>query len=421
MNYSLLASGLISSLVLIIASLFSFLETSIVAISPHKLKILRHKFWWANCAYRLKQQLNQVLIFSLFGNSLFNAVFTTFTTVLVSSALIRISNHLVLPLTTLCIAFIIIIISEAVPKTIAAKAPLVTIKIISIPLYYIFIICKPIIFIIDKIVHGITKFLNLGDETTSIEELKAIISDKASPFKESHLSILLNSMDLQSITVKEVLIALRMVEAIDINDNIDKIYKQIYTTHHTRIIVYENTLENIIGFIHVKDIVALANKEAFSQQYIKEILRPISFIHDFVPVVRQISIAQKERQRIFAVINEYGDVIGIACLEDMLEMIFGDFTTEAPGQKDLVKKNQQDQFIVDGTMLIRELNELYNLQIQTDAEALTINGLVLKTLNGIPNIGVCFRLNDLVFEVISVGEYWVERVKITQLNLDVVE
>lgn len=405
------------AIILVLASLFSFLETATVAVSEHRLKLLKDQHLWAKYAYKLKLQLNQVLIFSLFGNSLFNAIFTTLTTIVVAKLLVGIGSNFILPLTTLLIAFVIIVFSEALPKIIAVKSPLVILRLVSIPLYHVFVVSKPIIWLIDKMVVTITRALMINNhETTSLEEVKAIITDKRTPFTGTHRSILLNSIDLAAITIKEVLIPLRMVEAIDISGELEQIYKRIYTTHHTRIIVYEGKIDNIIGFIHAKDILSLA-KNAFGKPQLYQILRPISFVSDFMPIIRQIHHAQKHRSRIFAVINEYGDISGIACLEDMLEMIFGDFTTESPQQKHLAIKNDQGQLIVDGTMLIRELNELFQLDIELAIDALTVNGLVLKTLNGIPNVGVCFRLNNLIFEVINVGSYWVERVKISIIKL----
>ena len=419
MDYAKVASIVLILLVLGVGSLFSCLETATVAVSEYKLKTLQEKYLWAKYAYRLKQELNQVLIFSLFGNSLANTAFTTLSTFLLVSLLHSMNEKLVLPIATLIIALFIIIFSEALPKIIAAKAPLQTLRIVAFPAYYIFIVSRPIVWLIDQLIVVITKILGIkGGEGTSLEEVKAIIADKRSPFKDKHRSILLNSIELESITIKEVLIPLRMIEAINMSEDVDEIYKKIHTTHHTRLIVYENNIDNIIGFIHTKDILSI-DKEDETKSHIYQRVRAITFVNDFMPIIRQIHRAQKYRNRIFVVTNEYGDISGIACLEDMLEMIFGDFTTESPQQRYLAIKNEEGQLIVDGTMLIRELNELYNLNIELKPDALTINGLVLSTLNGIPNVGVCFKLNNLIFEVINVGNYWVERVKIYELDAGV--
>ena len=410
---SLIFTLVIILIILVCASLFSCLETATVAISEHKLKLLQDKHKWAKYAYLLKQQLNSVLIFSLFGNSLFNAVFTTLSTIIAAELLHDFNPHITLPISTLLIAFFIIIFSEALPKIIASKSPVRTLSLISVPVYYVFLVCKPIIWFIDLLVHGITRFLNImPNDATTAEELKSIIADKNSPFSGQHRSILLNSIDMQAITVKEVLIPLRMVEAIDICGDMEEIAKKIYTTHHTQIIVYEKNIDNIIGFVHVKNILPLQD---INEHSLRQILRPINYVNDFIPIIKQIQKAQKLKNRIFVVINEYGDILGIACLEDMFEMIFGDFTTEAPQTKRLVVENESNQLIVDGAMLIRELNELYNLDLPLTRTTLTVNGLVLKVLNTIPNVGVCFKIKNIIFEVINTGPYWVERVKISYI------
>ncbi|MCE3268047.1 MAG: hypothetical protein K0R49_299 [Burkholderiales bacterium] len=415
MIYSKLLTGFILLIVLLLGSLFSLLETAAVAISQHKLEALKGKKIWANYAYLLKKELEKVLIFSLFGNSLFNAMFTTLSAVLIANMLShRLNAHFMLPLTTIVIAFFIIIFSEAMPKVIASRNPTLVLKIIALPSYYLFFICRPVIWVIDKIVYFFTKFIRSTEDAASLEELKAIIADKRSPIKGNHQLILLNSMKLDSMTVKEVLIPLRMVEAINLNGNIQSIYKQIYTSHHTRIPVYEDTIDSIIGFIHVKDILSL-NHENLTKEALAGIIRPIEFINDFMSIVKQINRSNHKKTRIFVVINEYGDILGIACLEDMLEMVFGNFTTESPQQKTLSVKTRENNIIVDGTMLLRDLNEIYSLNIELSDDARTVNGLVLKILYGIPNVGVCFKLNNLIFEVISMGDYWVERVKITAL------
>ncbi|MBY0379277.1 MAG: CNNM domain-containing protein [Burkholderiales bacterium] len=416
MGYAKGASIILILVILAIGSLFSCVETATVAVSEYRLKTLEEKYLWAKLAHKLKQQLNQVLIFSLFGNSLANTAFTTLSTFLLVSLFHSMNDKLVLTISTLIIALFIIIFSEALPKIIAAKAPIQTLRIVALPAYYLFIISRPIVWLIDQLILTITKLLGIkGIEGTSLEELKAMIADKRSPFKDKHRSILLNSIALESITIKEVLIPLRMIEAINMSEGVEEIYKKIHTTHHTRLIVYENNIDNILGFIHTKDILSI-DKDEETKSQIYQRVRLITFVNDFMQIIRQIHLAQKYRNRIFVVTNEYGDISGIACLEDMLEMIFGDFTTESPQQRYLAIKNKEGQLIVDGTMLIRELNELYDLNIALNPDALTINGLVLSTLNGIPNVGVCFKLNNLIFEVINVGDYWVERVKIYEIS-----
>lgn len=399
---------------LLVASLFSFLETASVAISEHRLISLAGKEYWAVYALKLKRRLEPVLIFSLFGNSFFNALVTTLSTMLVMQLFAR--SHLALTLATLIVTLMIIIFSEATPKIIAAKMPITVLKFVAIPLYYLFIVTQPLIWLIDKIVYIITRLLRVGNTNgTSMDELKAIIADKRSPFKEQHRSILLNSLELEQLTVKEVVIPLRNVEIIDLSDDLDEIHEQLRQSHHTRVIVCENGIDNISGYLHVKDILTLTDQK-YSLDDLRGIIRDISYIPDFTSMIRQISRAQKVRERIFVVVNEYGDTLGIACIEDMLEIVFGDFTTDAPHRSYLMIKEDDNNFIVDGATLVREFNEAFNLALPFNYEAMSINGLILKHLRMIPPAGICFRVDNLSFEVLQVGQYWVERVRISILN-----
>ncbi len=399
---------------LLIASLFSFLETASVAVSEHRLISLAGKEYWASYALKLKRKLEPVLIFSLFGNSFFNALVTTLSTMLVMHLFG--DSHLALTLATLVVTLMIIIFSEAAPKIIAAKMPLGVLKLISIPLYYLFIITQPLIWLIDKIVYLITRLLKVGNaDGTSMDELKAIIADKRSPFKERHRTILLNSLELEQLTVKEVVIPLRNVEIIDFSDEIDEIYEQLRQSHHTRVIVCENGIDNILGYLHVKDVLTLTDQK-YSLADLREIIREISYIPDFTLMIRQISRAQKVRERIFVVVNEYGDTLGIACIEDMLEIVFGDFTTDAPHRNYLMIREDANNFIVDGATLVREFNEAYDLQLPFSYEAMSVNGLIFKQLRMIPPAGLCFRIGNISFEILQVGQYWVERARISLLT-----
>jgi Mg2+/Co2+ transporter CorB len=399
---------------LLIASLFSFLETASVAISEHKLISLADEEIWSSYALKLKQQLERVLIFSLFGNSFFNALVTTLSTMLVLK-IFGAGHELVLSLSTLLVTLMIIIFSEAAPKIIASKAPVTVLRTVAVPLYFLFVVTQPLIWFIDKIVYFITRALGVGHaDGTSLDELKAIIADKRSPFADDHRSILLNSIELEQLAIKEVVIPLRNAEIVNLSDDFQSIRDQLQHPHHTRILVCEGNLDQIIGFIHAKDILSLGLEE-YNLNDLRGLIRKINFIPDFIPIIKQLTEAQKQRERIFVVVNEYGDTLGIACLEDMLEIVFGDFTTDAPHRSYLMIEESAGQYIVDGATLVREFNEAYNLDLPASYDAMSINGLIMKHLGVIPSPNFCFRINNLCFEVLNVGKYWAERVRISRI------
>lgn len=401
-------------LLLLIASLFSFLETASVAVSEHRLISLASELRWAKYALRLKRKLEQVLIFSLFGNSFFNAAVTTFSTMLVIQVFG--GQELILSLFTLFVTLLIIIFSEAVPKIIASKVPLVVLRLVAIPLYYIFVVTRPLIWLIDKIVYGIIRLLGVGNaDGTSLDELKAIVADKRSPFADAHRSILLNSLELNRLTIKEVVIPIRNVEMIDLDDDITSLRQQLQNIHHTRIPVYRTKIDNILGYLHIKDILTLSVGE-YSKEDLTSLVREISYVSDFMFIIEQLKLLQLGRERIFIVVNEYGDILGVACFEDLLEMVFGDFTTNAPHRSNLIIRESEFNYIVDGAVLVREFNEAYNLNLPFSYDAMSINGLILKHLGSVPALGVCMRLDQVVIEVIQVGRYWAERVRVSVVH-----
>ncbi len=396
--------------VLLLAGLFSALETAVVAISEHQLLSLKHRFLWASYAYKLKRQLSQVLIFSLFGNSVFNTIFTTLSIFFIVKLIaLFAAEQVAYSITTFLIALFIIIFSEALPKIIAAKSPNRTLSLLVIPFYYVFLVTRPAIYLIDKIVACISNLVPNAVNSPSFDELREIIADESVPFKDNHRFIMLNSIDLESITIREVLIPMRSVEVIDFADDVEFILQQIHTSHHTRIIVYKNHFNNILGSIHLKDVLGLPDDE-ITHDMLSAIIKPLSHVYDFWSVVKQIHHAQVHKEQLFVVLNEYGDVLGIACLDDMFEMMVGSFTTDAPYRKSLVVHNDSNELIVDGIVTLRELSLSYGLKFIS--RAFTLNGLILDMYDGIPNVGMCFKLNSYILEIISVRDYWVDRVKI---------
>lgn len=396
--------------ILFIASVFACLETATVAVSEHRLISLAKTKSWAKYALMLKKELDRILIFSLFGNSLFNAALTTLSTMLILEA-VKDSGHWVLTVATLLVTLVIIIFSEATPKIIASKSPLNVLRFISMPLYYVFIVSKPIIWLIDRIVYGFTRLVGVGAaDGTSLDDLRAIVEDKRIPFIDKHRSILKNSVEFDNILIKDVVVPLRQVEMIDICDDISKNIAKIASSHHGNMIVYQNNVDNLIGYIKTRDLLSdyLANNEID----LNKVLRKITFVQDFLPIVKQLPLLQHAGQSIFAVVNEYGAILGIATVFDMVEVVFGSITSDAPSKKNLIIKKSDKEYIVDGAALIRDLNDLYSLELPIEFDALSINGLINKYLRMIPRSGVCIRLGNTVFEVIQANDFGVERVRL---------
>lgn len=392
---------------LMCGAMFSSVETAIVAIPESKLVSLAKQSLWAEYAIKLKSELQKVLIFNLFGNSLANAALTTVSTAIFVEALGG-ASPVILTLVTLLITFIIIIFSEATPKVIASKSPTNILKILAIPTYYMFIVSKPVIWIIDRIVYLITRLFNLtGVDKVSLDEVRTLVLDSNTSFLDEHRKIVKNTIDFQSLLIKDVVIPLRQVEMINIGDEIEVNLDKLKSSHHSSVIVFNNDLDNIVGYIKVRDLLALDE-----DLDLNELVRPINYVHDFLPIITYLPNMQRSHEFVSVVVNEYGNILGIATIVDMIESVFGSFASDAPFSSYLIVENEKKNYTVDGATLVRSVNERLAINLPIDFNALSINGLLLKHFKSIPPANVCIKINSIIFEIIQVDKFGIEKVKL---------
>ena len=401
-------------LALICGAIFSSVETAIVAIPESKLTSLAKRDLWAKYALKLKKELQKVLIFNLFGNSLANAALTTVSTAVFLSALGDVSS-LSLTLVTLFITFVIIVFSEATPKVIASKSPTKVLRIFALPIYSLFILSKPVIWFIDLIVYSITRLFSLhSKDKVSLDEVRSLVLDHDTPFMDEHRKIVKNTIDFDVLLVKDIVIPLRYVEMIDINDGVKQNIERLKSAHHSNVIIYENTIDNIIGYIKVRDILTIDNMEE-QLQISANLIRKISYIHDFMPTINYLPDMQREREFISVVVNEYGNILGIATVVDMVELIFGPLASDALFSSYLIVKNTDDSYTVDGIALIRDINLKLNINLPISFCALSINGLLLKVYKAVPTVNICIKIGNVIFEILQVNKFGVEKVKLIRL------
>jgi len=397
---------------LVIGSIFSAVEVSIISVKEYRLRKLAQDKYWAQIGLRLKSNLQKVIIFSLFGNSFFNALLSTASTIIVTR--MTHGNTLYISISTIIITIAIIIFSEAMPKILANNNPELVIKIFAVPSYYLLKTLNPVIWLIELLINSISQlFITSHTKILPLDELTDIINDQKQSIKNNYHKMLINSINTTKLTINEVVIPLRLVSAIDINDSYDKNINKLKNSYHTKIIVYQNSLENIIGYLHAKDI--LFNL-GFEDMDLRPQIRPIHVAFEFLNIAEQIDKSIITKERIFWIIDQYGNSKGIAFLEDMLEIIYGEFTSTSPTLNFISEIN--NELIVDGAASISKLNNTYQLNLPTSHKYYTINGLLLHLLRDIPNNKICVRYQDLNLEIISVGQFWIERVKISRITTE---
>lgn len=394
------------------AAFFSTSETSIMAVR-HKVNQLALKGRSGRYLKSLIEQTENTLSLILIGNNILN----TLTTVLVTSLALKMfgSNDMVLSITTAIISCVIILLCEILPKVLGASFAQKIALSIALPLYIMLWLCKPLIWVVNKIIHALFVVLNINiqnSEQVTLEDIKTMMLETRY-LNNNQRSILNNFFKLSEITVNEVMTPKSKIEAINLNDSLDLIISQIASSYHNKLLVFDVQFNKVVGILHVRKIIHLLRKNDLNKQTLKEVLVEPYYIPENVHVSKQLEYFQKHQERMGLVVNEYGEIKGLVTLEDILEELIGKFTTSIP-QNQLLIKQKDGSYLLDASISLRDVEKYFNVNI--DHKASTLNGLLLDYLGFIPDNPISFKLCGLMFEIIQTDDYGIKIVKIMALN-----
>ena len=224
--------------------------------------------------------------------------------------------------------------------------------------------------------------------------------------------MLLSVLELENVTAEDIMVPRNEIVAIDINDEWKDIQKQLTYAQHTRVLLYRDTIDDAVGFVHVRDALRLLSKDQFTKATLLRAVREIYYTPDSTPLHTLMYKFQSERERIGLVVDEYGDIQGLVTLEDILEEIIGDFTTNMIPDAHLNTNQQQDgSVLVDGSTNIRDLNKEMNWAFPTEGPK-TMNGLILEELQEIPEHSLSLRIAGYPVEIIACSENMIESVRV---------
>jgi Mg2+/Co2+ transporter CorB len=345
-----------------------------------------------------------------------------------SSALeVLISHHLfgegkyVLAVGSLALTFVILVFSEISPKVIAAAYPEKLGFACSYLLYPLLWLFNPIVSFVNFFVKAFVRILGLkvnfeeAHHSVTTEELRSIVTDAGHFIPKKHRSILLNLFDLEKITVDDVMTAHTLVESIDLDAPLEDILQQISNSHHTRLPVRQGEQEEIFGVLHLRKVMSQLHSHRESNGLDKDALREVIaepyFIPSGTPLYTQIQQFQEKQQRVALVVDEYGEFKGLVTLEDILEEVIGDFTTQSPSRLGSYRKDVDGGWLVDGSSSLRDLNKKLKLSLPLDGPR-TINGLILEHFEDIPESNTSFKVGTHVIEIVQTQDRIVKSVKI---------
>ncbi len=350
---------------------------------------------------KLLNQTDKLLSVILIGNTLINTASATLST-LIASKLFA-GNDFALGTATLLVAFAILIFSEATPKVLAANYAESFAYAASYPLLILLRIFYPAVWLVNLFVSALIKVLRLkknqnNQHALSPEELRLLVLESGRYMEKKHHTILLNLFELASITVDDVMTPRHQIESIDLDAPTDEIRKQIFTCHHTRLPVYSSNPDNITGVLHIRKILSLKEDE-IDQARLSEMMRPPYFIPSSTPLFTQLQNFQENKRRMAVVVDEYGEMQGLVTLEDILEQVVGEFTTNAPAQGKALRQ-PDGSVLLDGASSLRELNRKLRLAFPVDGPK-TLNGLILEHFEDIPDAGTCLVLAGQRIEIVQ--------------------
>jgi Mg2+/Co2+ transporter CorB len=404
------------ALLLVLSGFFSIAETSMMAINRYKLKHMAAQgHGGALRAHALLQRTDRLLGAILIGNNVVNAAAATLAS-LIAVQLFG-EGRTAYAVSTLTISFLLIVFAEITPKVIGATYP----ERIALPLAYVVRplqwVLQPAVWFVNLfarpllLLAGIRPGATREVQTLSPAEIRTLVLESSAFMPKKHISILVNLFDLGTITVQDIMVPRSRIESVCLEDGIDTVSRQLATSHHMRLPVFRNHEGEIAGVLHLRRILGALHAAALDESSIVAVLDEPYFVPASTSVLQQMQYFQEHRERLALVVDEYGELMGLVTLEDIVEEIIGQFTTSVPAPGPALAWDENGTATADGAMPVREINRALGLSLPTGGPK-TLNGLILETLQDIPEADLSLRIAGVPMEIVHAQGRTVKTVRI---------
>jgi len=365
----------------------------------------------AKRASTLLERPDRLLGTILVGNNFVNILASSIATVLA----IKLWGEAGIAIATIGLTITLLIFGEITPKTLAALRPEAVAYPVSLPLLLLQKVLYPLVALLNWISNGLLKLLgvdlsNKGNDSLSTEELRSVVHESGSDMPMNRQSMLLGILDLERVTVDDIMIPRNEVAGIDLEDDLETIVTQLRTTPHTRLPVYRNDINQIEGIVHMRQIARLLSHDQLTRESLLEACNEPYFIPENTPLSTQLVNFQKQKRRIGIVVDEYGDVLGIVTLEDILEEIVGEFSNQDALRSPDIHPQDDGTLVIDGAAYLREVNRALGWHLPCDGPK-TLNGLITEALEHIPDSGICLQINQYRLEILQAADNRVKSVR----------
>ena len=395
------------------SAFFSGSETGLMRLNRYRLKHLAEKnHGGAKRALELLSQPDKLISLILLGNNFINILIIQ----LASYIGLRLYGDVGLAIATGILTLVLLIFAEVTPKTLAASRP----ESIAFPAAYVYKpllrLLSPLVTVIDWLSKMVLMLLQVSEkphenEGLTSEELRVAVNETSGLIPDSHREMLLGILDLEKVSVDDIMVPRSEIIGIDLEQNWNDILKQITKLPYTRIPIFSGNIDNILGIAQLRKILPLMMADEFDQESLKKIMRKSYFIPEGTPLTTQLLNFRKNKRRMGFVVDEYGDIQGLVTIEDILEEIVGEFTTDPTAWHQPFVQDEDGSFLVDGSTHIREINRSLNLDLPSEG-ARTLNGLLLEHMEFIPEAGTSLKINHYPIEIMQVKNNMVKTVRL---------
>lgn len=404
------------AILILVSAFFSSSETSMMSLNRYRLKHLKgtgHR--GARRAIQLLQRPDRLIGLILIGNNLVNILASAIATVIA----IRLFGDAGIAIATLVLTLVILIFAEITPKTIAALHP----ERVAFPASALLLplqkLLMPLVLAINSLTNGILKLMGFspeeaGDDAVSQEELRTIVTESASMIPSRHRRMLVNILDLEQMTVNDIMAPRNEIYGIDIEAPDEAVMRQLKNSGHTRLPLYRDDINQIEGVFHMRNLSRVLDGGRLNRQALREEAEAPYFIPENTPLNTQLLHFQRQKKRLGMVVDEYGDILGLVALEDILEEIVGEFTSNLVEENEEITSHADGSTTCSGTVSIRDLNKQRKWDLPTDGPK-TVSGLALEALEAFPNARTSVRIAGYQLDIEEIEKTHISKIRIWPL------
>ncbi len=371
----------------------------------------------AQLAAKLLEKPDRLIGLILLGNNFVNIMASSLATLIA----LRLGGDGAIAIAAGILTFVVLIFSEVAPKTLAAMHP----EKVAFPAAWVYTpllkVMFPLVWLVNLMANSILKLLGIYQEDSegqalSREELKTVVNEAGAMIPHKHQRMLLSILDLEKTYVEDIMVPRTQLDGIDIDASISEILDQLQQSPYTRVLVYEGSIDHVLGFIHSRNILKEAlDSDGLTHEELRELVREPYFIPKGTPLNKQLINFQRNRRRWGLVVDEYGDVHGLLTMADLLEEIVGEFATDPSDHIASVHPQDDGSYLVDGTASLRELSRNMHWELPTEGPK-TLNGLIVEHLQTLPEAGTSLMIEGYPIDIIQIQDNVVKTARIRPLE-----